>query len=62
MVQGAKLKTQAERPFWHRKIARSGGSRYLAIGKMIPLDWLVVRVEMLRLEGKVCDIRITKLD
>jgi len=51
-----------EHPFFHRKLAKSGGSRYLAVGRMIPPDWLIVKVKVAKLEGKVCVLEITKLD
>uniref|UniRef100_A0A6H2A4P3 Uncharacterized protein n=1 Tax=viral metagenome TaxID=1070528 RepID=A0A6H2A4P3_9ZZZZ len=49
-------------PFFHRKIAKSGNSRYLAVGKILPEDWHVLRVEVAELKDKHCILQITKLD
>lgn len=45
----------------YRKIAKSGGSRYLAVGKILPEDWLIVKVSIEKLEDTVCLLRIEKL-
>ncbi|GAI52665.1 unnamed protein product, partial [marine sediment metagenome] len=40
----AKISTASPIPsFFHCKIAKSGGSRYIAIGRILPKDWLIVR-------------------
>lgn len=62
MVKSKRIAVIDQHPFFHRKLARSGGSRYLAIGRMIPEDWLMVRIEVKKLEDKVCVLEITKLD
>jgi len=51
-----------QEPFYHRKVAKSGGSRYLAVGKILPEDWLIVRVTIVKLEGRTCILEITRLD
>lgn len=57
-----KVKKLIETPsFYHRKVAKSGGSRYLTVSKILPPDWLIVKVEVLKFEGKECLLRITKL-
>ena len=45
----------------YRKLAKSGGSRYLAVGKILPEDWLIVKVSIEKLEDTVCLLRIEKL-
>lgn len=62
MARSETVVVMNEHPFWHRKIAKSGSSRYLAVGKIIPDDWLVVRVKVIKREDKVCVLEITKLD
>ncbi len=42
----------------YRKIAKSGNSRYLSVGKILPEDWLVVKVSIEKLEDTVCVLRI----
>jgi len=48
--------------FYHRKVGKAGGTRTIAVAKMIPDDWLIVKCRVLKLEGKVCLLEITKLD
>jgi len=55
-------KTSPSPTFYHCKIAKSGGSRYLAIGKILPKDWVIVRVSVVRLDGKVCVLSIQKME
>lgn len=43
------------------KISKSGGTRYLAMGKILPEDWLIVKVSIEKLEDTVCFLRIEKL-
>lgn len=59
-------KTGISRPeergnFFHRKLAKSGGSRYLAVGKILPGDWQFVRVSVEKIEDEVCILKIEKL-
>lgn len=62
MQRGKKVEVIDEHPFFHRKLAKSGGSRYLAVGRMIPPDWLIVKVEVTKRGDRVCILKITKLD
>ena len=56
MVEG-----DAHTGFFHRKLAKSGGSRYLAVGKILPVSWTFVQVSVEKLEGDVCLLKIKKL-
>lgn len=49
-------------PFYHRKVAKSGGSRYILVGNILPKDWLIVKIKPLKLKGRVCVLELTKLD
>jgi len=60
--EGKRVAVMDEHPFFHRKLAKSGGSRYLAVGRMIPPDWLIVKIRVLKQDIKTCVLEITKLD
>ena len=62
MVDKLAPKAEVETPFRHRKVARSGGSRYIAVTGMVPKDWHIVKMQVLKLEGSVCVLELTKLD
>lgn len=51
-----------EVPFFHRKVGRRGATRSLSVGKILPTDWYLVKVRVIKLEGKTCLLEITKLD
>lgn len=62
MVRGSKAKGgQPSLPFVCRKIAKPGGSRYLAMTKILPRDWLFVEVKLLSLKDDVAMIRVKKM-
>jgi len=61
MVQPQKVKERVQPPFYHRKLAKSGGSRYLAVGGILPKDWLIVKIVPTRLSDTVFTLEITKL-
>lgn len=61
MVIQKQPKLKKQEPFYHRKLARSGGSRYLAVGKLLPEDWLYVRVIIREMKEKACILEIIKL-
>jgi len=57
-----KRKLNISKSFYHCKIARSGGSRYIAIGRILPPDWHFVKLTVLKLEDKSCLLQLQKLD
>ncbi|MBA7567278.1 hypothetical protein ES708_08987 [subsurface metagenome] len=62
MVQGSKKAgRKPSLPYVHRKIAKPGGSRYLAMTKILPNDWLFVEVVLLSLKDDVAKIQVKKL-
>lgn len=48
-------------PFHIRKLARSGNSRQISIGSIVPLDWIAVKLVVLRAEEGVRDIRLIQI-
>lgn len=62
MTRSKKVSVLEEHPFFHRKVTRSGQSRYIAVSRMIPDDWLIVKVELKVINEKVRTLKITKLD
>lgn len=47
--------------FTIRKLAKSGNSRYLSVSKLVPSDWLAVKVFVEKLEGGVCVLRLEQI-
>jgi len=62
VVSPKQLKPVEQGAFFHRKVAKSGGSRYIAVGKILPDGWHIVRVKVLKLVDRTCVLEITKLD
>jgi len=56
------VKRRDQPPFYHRKVSGRGGTRSMSVGRILPSDWLIVRVQVVKLEGGVCILQITKLD
>lgn len=48
-------------PFSVRKIAKSGNTRYLSVGSILPPEWEVVKVTVLKIEGGVCVLRLEQI-
>lgn len=45
MKNGAKVRKKTLGPlFYVRRLNKAGGSRYLSVGKILPLDWDAVKV------------------
>lgn len=53
--------TKREQPFYHRKLARSGGSRYLAVSKLLPEDWIIVKIRVAKQSDERYLLEVTKL-
>jgi len=47
--------------FYVRKIARSGSSRYIAVSRILPKEWSVVRARVVKLEGDACILELKRL-
>lgn len=44
--------------FYLRKLTKSGASRYLSIGKILPSEWDAVKVFVVEITGEVCVLRL----
>ena len=44
-----------------RKLAKSGNSRYLSVGKIVPTDWEVVKVIVLKRDDDSCTLRLEQI-
>lgn len=49
------------KPYWSRKVGKAGGTRTLAVGKILPPDWAVVKITIEKREASVCILRIERL-
>lgn len=48
-------------PYLIRKLSRSGNTRYLSLGAVLPQSWEVVKVSVDKLEDRVCILRLEQL-
>ena len=49
-------------PTFHvRKLTKSGSSRYLSIGTIIPIDWTAVKMTVEKLEGGICILKLEQI-
>ena len=55
------MRNVLSKPFTIRKIAKSGSSRYLSIGTLLPSDWVAVKVFIEKLDGGVCVLRLEQI-
>lgn len=53
--------THKDSPFF-RQIAKSGGSRYLAVTKLIPSDWDAVYIYPIRTGDNEIEFRVRRVD
>ena len=61
VVNTAKNGVLASKPFIVRRITKSGGSRYLAVGTYLPESWEAVKVTVEKLDGGVCVLRLEQI-
>lgn len=61
MVKYGVTKPEKDTSFYPRKIGKAGGTRTLAVGKILPPDWLVVKVSVLTQTDKAYILKIEKL-
>ena len=62
MVNESKYKQfKASLPFSVKKLARSGNTRYLSVGTLLPPSWEVVKVFVVKLDGGVCILRLEQI-
>lgn len=44
-----------------RKVAKSGGSRYLSVSNIIPLEWQAVKVYVIEGNKDYCVLKLVKI-
>lgn len=57
----SKTKQPQSGEFHARKIARSGNARYIAVSRILPKDWNMVKLSVVKLEEDECILRLVKL-
>lgn len=62
MAVERKVEPMKQVPFYHRKLVRSGSTRTLSVGRILPTDWLIVKLRVVKMEGRTCLLEIIKLD
>jgi len=61
MKRDIKQKPRQDRSFYARKVAKSGAARYIAVSRILPPDWQMVKVSVEKLEGNICILKIERL-
>jgi len=61
METSPKIKRKKANSFYPRKLVGSGGTRTLSLGKILPGDWTMVKVSVLKREGNECILKLEKL-
>ncbi len=62
MIQGKEQKKQSlGATFDLRKLTKSGSSRYLNVGSILPKDWIAVKVYTQGIQGDICDLRLVRI-
>ena len=56
-----KVKQKKTNSFYPRKLVGSGGTRTLSLGKILPSDWAMVKVSVLKREGNECILKLERL-
>ncbi|GAH53680.1 unnamed protein product [marine sediment metagenome] len=52
---------KVSRPFTIRKLSRSGNSRSMSIGTILPASWIAVKVIVLRSSEGVIELRLEQI-
>lgn len=47
--------------FYPRKIAKSGNDRYIAVTRILPKDWQMVKLSVVKLEENECILKLVRL-
>lgn len=56
-----KVKQSKGTEFYARRVARSGNSRYIAVSRILPKHWNMVKINVVKLEGDECILRLVRL-
>jgi len=61
MSRSTRQKPGQDKSFYARKVAKSGAARYIAVSRILPPDWQMVKVSVEKLEGNICILRLERL-
>jgi len=62
MVTEHKLRvSKTTQGFFVRKLTRSGNSRSISVGTILPLDWVAVKLTVLKIDKGVREIRLEQI-
>lgn len=61
MQQRKFIKPERHTAFYPRRLVKTGSTRMLAVGKVVPQDWEMVKVSLVKLEGNECIIKLERL-
>lgn len=61
MKQKLEVKRVGTGAFYTRKLTKTGGTRMLSVGRVLPTDWQVVKLSVVKLEGDECILRLVRL-
>ena len=61
MEQKPKVKRALAGEFYPRKLSKTGGTRMLSVGRVLPKDWQMVKLEVVKLEGDECILKLVRL-
>lgn len=56
-----KTKRTVSGEFYPRKIAKSGNARYIAVSRILPKDWQMVKLSVVKLERNECILKLERL-
>lgn len=60
-MQESKAKQAQASEFYLRKVAKSGNARYVAVSRVLPKEWQVVKLSVVKLEGSECILRLIRV-
>lgn len=55
------MKTRDGTAFYDRKLVKTGATRVLSVGKVLPPEWLIVRITARRTSANIVVLKIQKL-
>lgn len=59
--EGGDYMEKVSKPFTIRKLSRSGNSRSMSIGTILPASWIAVKVIILRSSEGVVELRLEQI-
>ena len=58
MIPEARVKRDNQLPYSYRKVGKRGGTRSISVGRILPPDWLIVKLRVIELKDKVCILQL----